>query len=275
MSETIPSALVSRESYAPADATAPRPRARRHPPRAAARSLAVIGIMILLPAAQVVLREILGFPFVGAEEMTRFMLICLVFVTFPYVVASGANIRLVEGVHLLPKPVQRGLQVVVAATSTAVLAVAAASVAIATARNLQNATPTLGIPYYVFFSAAFWASSSRRPSARSSSGRRSRAARPTSSSLTRPHQTTWMPSSRRSRRKRSAERRSSSRDACPPRRSRFFFLLGWPVVLAVMIPAVVYVLWNGFPIELIGQRIAYALDSLRWSRCRSSFSLAT
>ena len=155
MSETIPSALVSRESYAPADATAPDRAlgAIRRVLRLA--SLAVIGIMILLPAAQVVLREILGFPFVGAEEMTRFMLICLVFVTFPYVVASGANIRLVEGVHLLPKPVQRGLQVVVAATSTAVLAVAAASVAIATARNLQNATPTLGIPYYVFFSAAF------------------------------------------------------------------------------------------------------------------------
>ncbi len=40
-----------------------------------------------------------------------------------------------------------------------------------------------------------------------------------------------------------------------------FFLLGWPVVLAVMIPAVLYVLLNDFPIELIGQRMAYALDS--------------
>ncbi|HEX2725962.1 MAG TPA: TRAP transporter large permease [Beijerinckiaceae bacterium] len=40
-----------------------------------------------------------------------------------------------------------------------------------------------------------------------------------------------------------------------------FFLFGWPVVLAVMIPAVAYILWNGFPIELIGQRMAYALDS--------------
>lgn len=39
------------------------------------------------------------------------------------------------------------------------------------------------------------------------------------------------------------------------------FLLGWPVVLAVMIPAIAYILWNGFPIELIGQRMAYALDS--------------
>ena len=33
------------------------------------------------------------------------------------------------------------------------------------------------------------------------------------------------------------------------------------LVLAVMIPAIIYVLWNGFPIELIGQRMAYALDS--------------
>ena len=40
-----------------------------------------------------------------------------------------------------------------------------------------------------------------------------------------------------------------------------FFLLGWPVVFAVMIPAVLYLLWNGFPLEFIGQRMAYALDS--------------
>jgi len=40
-----------------------------------------------------------------------------------------------------------------------------------------------------------------------------------------------------------------------------FFLLGWPVVLAILIPAVAYVLLEGIPIELIGQRMAYALDS--------------
>ena len=39
------------------------------------------------------------------------------------------------------------------------------------------------------------------------------------------------------------------------------FMLGWPVVFAVMIPAVAYVLLNDFPIELIGQRMVYALDS--------------
>lgn len=39
------------------------------------------------------------------------------------------------------------------------------------------------------------------------------------------------------------------------------FLLGWPVVLAILVPSVVYILVNDVPIELIGQRMAYALDS--------------
>jgi len=155
MSESIPSELISRDNYAPADAFAPD-RALA-PVRRILRwaSLAMIAVMIALPALQVVLREILNLPFIGAEELTRFMLICVVFVTFPYVVASGANIRLEEGLHLLPAAVQRALHIAIAATGALTLAVAAAAIAVATLRNLQNATPTLGIPYWVFFSASF------------------------------------------------------------------------------------------------------------------------
>lgn len=40
-----------------------------------------------------------------------------------------------------------------------------------------------------------------------------------------------------------------------------FFLLGWPVVLAILAPAMAYVLLSDVPIELIGQRMTYALDS--------------
>jgi len=155
MSESIPSELISRDNYAPADAFAPD-RALA-PVRRILRwaSLAMIAVMIALPALQVVLREILNLPFIGAEELTRFMLICVVFVTFPYVVASGANIRLEEGLHLMPPGMRRAFEVLIAATGAAAFAVAAAAIAVATLRNLQNATPTLGIPYYVFFSTAF------------------------------------------------------------------------------------------------------------------------
>ncbi|HLW26673.1 MAG TPA: TRAP transporter large permease [Kiloniellales bacterium] len=40
-----------------------------------------------------------------------------------------------------------------------------------------------------------------------------------------------------------------------------FFLLGWPVVLAILLPAIVYILANDLPLQLVGQRMTYALDS--------------
>src|SRR3981081_2714879 len=39
------------------------------------------------------------------------------------------------------------------------------------------------------------------------------------------------------------------------------FLLGFPVVLAIGIPCVVYIFANGLPIDLVAQRTLYALDS--------------
>ena len=40
-----------------------------------------------------------------------------------------------------------------------------------------------------------------------------------------------------------------------------FFILGFPVVVAIAVPALLYVFFAGFPIELIAQRMTYALDS--------------
>jgi len=117
--------------------------------------LLLLYVMILMPALQVFLRGVVGTPFVGAEELARFMLICVVFVTLPYVVSSGANIRMEELISCLPQGVQWPLRVAIAATATVAFGIAAYSVAVATLRNLDNATPSLGIPYWVFFSAAF------------------------------------------------------------------------------------------------------------------------
>lgn len=127
------------------------------PLRKSMRRLGVVLLFVLiaLPALQVFLREIVGHPFVGAEELARFMLICVVFITLPYVVSSGGSIRMEEILSALPHGVQRALRVLCAGAASIAFAVAACSVAIATLRNLDNATPTLGIPYWVFFSTAF------------------------------------------------------------------------------------------------------------------------
>ena len=154
MVETAPNPLLPRDEFAPADAFAADRAAA--PVRQVLRwtSLALVATMIALPAIQVFMREVFNLPFVGAEELTRFMLICIVFLTLPYVVVSGASIRLEEGLRQLPVPLQRFTRATIAVTSALTFAVAAASVAVATMRNLQNATPTLGIPYWIFFAAS-------------------------------------------------------------------------------------------------------------------------
>ena len=39
------------------------------------------------------------------------------------------------------------------------------------------------------------------------------------------------------------------------------FIFGFPVVVAIAVPAMLYVVFSGFPIELMAQRMTYALDS--------------
>lgn len=118
-------------------------------------SLTVLVVMVSLPFIQVVLREIFARPIVGAEELTRFMLICSVFLALPYVVAAGANIRMEELVAILPERVLRLLKVLTAATAATAFAVMAFASLVAIRSNLDNATPTLGIPYWIFLGAAF------------------------------------------------------------------------------------------------------------------------
>jgi TRAP-type C4-dicarboxylate transport system permease small subunit len=116
--------------------------------------LALLVVMIALPALQVALRAT-PYSFIGAGELTRFMLICVVFLTLPYVISSGASIRVEDFTTVLPRSMQQVLTIVVPASGVLGFGVASYSVAVAVLRNLNNATPTLGMPYWIFFSAAF------------------------------------------------------------------------------------------------------------------------
>ncbi len=46
------------------------------------------------------------------------------------------------------------------------------------------------------------------------------------------------------------------------------FIFGFPVALAILIPAVTYIVFSDFPIELISQRMVYALTAFLSSRYR-------
>lgn len=117
-------------------------------------SLVMLGAMVSLPFIQVISREILGMPIVGVEELARFMLICSVFLALPYVVSAGASIRMEEIITMLPSRVTYGLKMATGLVCTVTFAAMAVASLIAISTNLDNATPTLGIPYWIFLGAA-------------------------------------------------------------------------------------------------------------------------
>ncbi|WP_274427429.1 TRAP transporter small permease [Chelativorans sp. YIM 93263] len=116
----------------------------------------VLVALTAVPFVQVVLRDLFGAPIVGAEEFTRFLLIVLVFTAFPLVVMNHENIVMAELRELLPHFARRFLAVLTAVAG----ALAAGFVAYVTwgtiFKNLSNATPTLGIPFWLFLGSTFF-----------------------------------------------------------------------------------------------------------------------
>lgn len=117
-------------------------------------SLAMLVAMVTLPFIQVVSREIFAAPIVGVEELARFMLICSAFLALPYVISAGANIRMEEIVSLLPAGFVHVAKLIAAATATLTFGTMGVASFVAIGTNLDNSTPTLGIPYWIFFGAA-------------------------------------------------------------------------------------------------------------------------
>jgi TRAP-type C4-dicarboxylate transport system permease small subunit len=115
----------------------------------------VLVALVAVPFAQVVLRDVFGAPIIGAEEFTRFLLIVLVFTAFPIVVMQHENIVMAEFREALPSHLRRALAFLIT-LSAALAAGFIAYVAWATIfKNLNNATPTLNIPFWIFLGSTF------------------------------------------------------------------------------------------------------------------------
>lgn len=116
----------------------------------------IVAGLVLVPMAQVVMRGVFTLPFIGAEELTRFLLICLVFCAYPLVVEHGENIVMGEFKAAMPRPVRAVVNVTISFTAIAVTAFIAYVTAANISKNLMNATPTLGIPFAIFLGAALF-----------------------------------------------------------------------------------------------------------------------
>lgn len=115
----------------------------------------VMAALVLVPTAQVVMRNVFVLPFIGAEELTRFLLICLVFLAFPLVVLNGENIVMGEFKAALPARVRAVVDRLVSVLALCATGFVAYVTFANISRNLNNATPTLGIPFWIFLGATF------------------------------------------------------------------------------------------------------------------------
>jgi TRAP-type C4-dicarboxylate transport system permease small subunit len=117
----------------------------------------VVGILFALlavPVLQIVLRYFFNAPIVGADELTRFLMILLVFLGFPLVIMAGENIVMGELRRSLPPGWRNALDL-----ATSLLAIGGCGFLTwvtwdSIFLNLGNRTPTLGIPFYLFLGAA-------------------------------------------------------------------------------------------------------------------------
>lgn len=110
--------------------------------------------LTILPAAQIILRFI-RMPFIGAEELTRFFLICMIFLSYPLVVAAKENIVMGELKAAFPVPLCRIIDIVIDVLAICLNFYIAYATYQTVFRNLKNVTPTLEIPFWIFLLATF------------------------------------------------------------------------------------------------------------------------
>ncbi|SDX57721.1 TRAP transporter small permease [Litoreibacter albidus] len=114
----------------------------------------LIAALVTVPFVQVVMRNVVGSAIIGAEELTRVLLIASVFVAYPLVVGARENIGMSEIRNALPGRAPKYLSVMNTLCGLIISLAMAVITATNISGNMNNATPTLGIPFWVFLGAA-------------------------------------------------------------------------------------------------------------------------
>jgi len=120
--------------------------------RAAVRwaSLALLVALIVTPLAQIAMRGIFNVPMSGAEELARYFLITLTFISASYVTLEGGQIRMEEFQGLVPPRPRWILQLGIEVCGIAMFGLLCVAGAITIANNLSNQTATLEMPFWLF-----------------------------------------------------------------------------------------------------------------------------
>jgi TRAP-type C4-dicarboxylate transport system permease small subunit len=123
------------------------------------RATGAVAVMLLLGliavlVLQIVLRDVFAAPIVGREEVTRMLMILMVWIAYPLVVAAGENIVMAELKASFPARIRHGTDLAIGLACAAAALVMLWATWEALAANPRNMTPTLRIPFWIFLAAA-------------------------------------------------------------------------------------------------------------------------
>lgn len=106
--------------------------------------------LILAPFTQIIMRGVFNVPLAGAEEIARYMLICLTFVAAALVSLDGGQIRMEEFQGMLPERPRWLLQLVIEISGIMFFSVLSVAAILTIGRNFSSTTATLEMPFMFF-----------------------------------------------------------------------------------------------------------------------------
>jgi TRAP-type C4-dicarboxylate transport system permease small subunit len=113
-------------------------------------SLLLLAAVVITPLAQITMRGVFNVPMAGAEEMTRYFLICLTFLAASYVTEQGGQIRMEEFQFLVPPRPRWLLQILIELSGVLVFGTLCMASIVTISRNLNNQTPIMEMPFWLF-----------------------------------------------------------------------------------------------------------------------------
>jgi TRAP-type C4-dicarboxylate transport system permease small subunit len=111
---------------------------------------ALLFALIAMPFAQIIMRGVFNVPMAGAEELTRYFLICLTFMAGALVTVEGGQIRMEEFQAMLPERIRYPLQLLIEGLGVTVFAYFAYAAIFTILNNMNNQTATLEMPFWLF-----------------------------------------------------------------------------------------------------------------------------
>ena len=113
-------------------------------------SLLLLAAVVITPLAQITMRGVFNVPLAGAEEMTRYFLICMTFLAASYVTEQGGQIRMEEFQGLVPPKPRWLLQLLIELSGVAVFGILFAASMVTISRNMSSVTPIMEMPFWMF-----------------------------------------------------------------------------------------------------------------------------